>query len=87
MNVLFWIKYFEIVLFITFNCGVSTMSDEKVPSYEEVQQKAYDALKSYRDEWAQIDVDKLVNDGVLKPVHGDYEVLDHKRLPEVAKSI
>jgi hypothetical protein len=46
------------------------MSDEKELSALEVQQKAYDALKSYRDEWKQIDVDKLVSDGVLKPVRG-----------------
>ncbi|HHT0329148.1 TPA: hypothetical protein ACTW5P_000831 [Raoultella planticola] len=61
------------------------MSDEKELSALEVQQKAYDALKSYRDEWKQIDVDKLVSDGVLKPVRGGYQVLDHQRLPEVAK--
>lgn len=60
---------------------------KKTPSYEEVQQKAYDALKSYRDGWAQIDIEKLVNDGVLKPVRGGYQVLDHKRLPEAAKKI
>jgi hypothetical protein len=51
---------------------------------DDIKNKAYEALKSYRDEWQQIDVDKLVNDGVLKPVRGGYQVLDHKRLPEVA---
>lgn len=51
---------------------------------DDIKKKAYEALKSYRDEWQQIDVDKLVNDGVLKPVRGGYQVLDHKRLPEVA---
>ncbi|HDT5673838.1 hypothetical protein [Klebsiella pasteurii] len=60
------------------------MSDDKELSSAEVHQKAYDALRSYRDEWKQIDVDKLVSDGVLKPVRGGYQVLDQKRLPEVA---
>lgn len=61
------------------------MSDEKQPTMAEVQQKSYDALKSYRDEWSLMNIEKLVNEGVLKPVWGGYEVVDLARLPEAAK--